>query len=94
MKTDRKCPPASWWSHVPVHERPQRRGAVWVIRLRQLFVRRLFLITALCTAYALICLYVLRSGMGAVALLAVLPLLLMPPIGALSYWLLWKEFHH
>lgn len=94
MSADRKRSPASWWSHVPVHERPQRRGAVWVLRLRQQLGRRSFLITALFTAYALICFSLLLSGMGAVALLAVLPLLLVPPIGALAYWLLWKEFHH
>jgi hypothetical protein len=94
MDPERERSPASWWSHVPLHERPQRRGTIWFLRLRRAFASRSFLITALFSAYAVICLSLLLSGMGAVALLAVLPLLLVPPIGALAYWLLWKEFHH
>jgi hypothetical protein len=94
MDPERERSSASWWSHVPLHERPQRRGAVWLLRLRRALGSRSFLIRLLFTAYAVICLSLLLSGMGVVALVAVLPLLLVPPIGALAYWLLWKEFHH
>jgi hypothetical protein len=65
-----------------------------IVRLRDTIRRRSFLVTTLFSAYAALCLGLLLSGAGAVALLAALPLLLVPPVGCLAYWLLWKEFHH
>lgn len=84
----------SWWAHVPAHQRRQRRIAARMRRLRDTMRRRWFLITTLIAAYVAICLVLLLSGTGAVALLATLPLLLVPPVGGLAYWLLWKEYHH
>jgi len=65
-----------------------------MLRLREAISRRNVLISALFTAYIAICLGLLLSGTGSVAVLASLPLLLVPPVGCLAYWLLWKEFHH
>lgn len=84
----------SWWDHVPAHQRRQRQIGVQIRRLRDTVCRRWFLITTLIAAYVAICLVLLLSGTGAVALLATLPLLLVPPVGCLAYWLLWKEYHH
>lgn len=84
----------SWWAHVPAHQRRQRRIAARMRRLGHTVRRRWFLITTLIAAYVAICLVLLLSGTGAVALLATLPLLLVPPVGGLAYWLLWKEYHH
>ena len=84
----------SWWVHVPVHQRFQRRLGVWCFRWREVLLRRPFLITTLFIAYAVICFVILLSSTGGVALLATLPLLLVPPVGALAYWLLWNEFHY
>lgn len=83
-----------WWAHVPAHQRLSRRAGVGIHRLLDAIRRRSFVISALVCAYAFVCVGLLLSGTGAVALLAALPLLLVPPVALLAYWLLWKEFHH
>jgi len=94
MGRQRRRPPPSWWSHVPPHQRLNRQSGVVILRLRDGLCRRGVLITTLLAAYTALCLGLLLSGAGLVALLAALPLLLVPPVGCLAYWLLWKEFHH
>ena len=84
----------SWWDYVPVHQRFQRRLSVWCFRWRKALFRRPVLITTLFIAYAVISLVILLSTSGKLALLAALPLLLAPAVGALAYWLVWNEFHH
>ncbi len=43
--------------------------------------------------YLLICGLPLAWGLPLITLVALLPLLLAPPLGWLVYWLVWKEFH-
>ena len=45
-------------------------------------------------AYLLLCLLPLSLGLVTLTGFALLPLLLVPPVGYLIYWLVWKEFHH
>ncbi len=94
MARHRRAADPSWWVHVPARQRLSRQTGVVIRRLRDVLLRRTFLITFLFTAYVALCLGLLLSGAGAVALLASLPLLLVPPVACLAYWLLWKEFHH
>lgn len=94
MNRPRRGSHPSWWEHVPLRQRLGRRCGVLILRLRDALLRRSVVITALVAAYAALCVGLLLSGAGAVALLAALPLLLVPPLGCLAYWLLWKEFHH
>lgn len=94
MPPPRRDSKASWWAHVPADQRLGRQTGVVIVRLRDAIRRPSFLVTTLFSAYAALCLGLLHSGAGAVAVLAALPLLLVPPLGCLAYWLLWKEFHH
>ena len=82
------------WSHLP----PERRG--WrdkqTLRLRRLWAwlkqkrQRIGLVVIL---YLLIWSIPLLAGEPLLSAFAVLPLLLVPPVGYLVYWLVWKEFH-
>lgn len=43
--------------------------------------------------YLAICVAVLVSTSVSIALLALAPLLLLPALGFLAYWLVWSEYH-
>ena len=43
--------------------------------------------------YVLIWLIPLAFGQVLITVFALLPLLLVPPVGLLVYWLVWREFH-
>ena len=43
--------------------------------------------------YLLLCLVPLCLGLYTLVAFAILPLLLVPPVALLIYWLVWKEFH-
>jgi len=85
-----------WWRHVPSERRPGLRRTLLRRRLVALINRRRSRITALVLLYLLICSIPLLLSGGAVSLslLAILPMLLLPAVAALSWWLTWKEFHH
>ena len=51
---------------------------------------RLVVVTGL---YVLIWLIPLAFGQVLISVFALLPLLLVPPVGLLVYWLVWREFH-
>jgi hypothetical protein len=34
------------------------------------------------------------AGVGAISLVVLLPLLLLPALAALTWWLTWKEYHN
>lgn len=88
-------PPHPWWRHLPPERRTRhqrarllwRRLKAWLQRRRQ----RQGLTVAL---YVALCAVPLLLGLPALALVALLPLLMVPPVGLLIYWLVWKEFHH
>jgi hypothetical protein len=44
-------------------------------------------------AYGLVVFWLLHQLPPVVGLLALAPMLLLPPLAYLTYWLLWKEFH-
>ena len=52
------------------------------------------LISLLLTSYLFACLVPLAFGLVTLTYFAILPLLLVPPVGFLIYWLVWQEFHH
>jgi hypothetical protein len=82
-----------WWRFVPHEERGERLRTIRRLRLQSLLRRRPLQIGLLMGFYAVLCLLTLALGYGGLALLAVLPLLLAPPLGYLVYWLTWKEFN-
>lgn len=83
-----------WWNHVPrnLQARTLER------RRRQRFLSALVSqrgrLVALLLIYGAITLGLMGSGVGAISLLVLLPLLILPPLAALVWWLTWKEFHH
>ncbi|MEA5423974.1 hypothetical protein [Synechococcus sp. CCY9202] len=82
-----------WWQYVPPAERRSRswmlRRLRWSNRLRS---RRFWLIGSL-MIYVIGCSALLAFFPPSLALLALAPLLLLPMLGYLVYWLIWKEFH-
>lgn len=88
-------PPHPWWHHLPVERRNRReharllarRWSAWLVQRRQL-------IALAVSFYLILCALPLLMGLPALAGVALLPLILVPPVGFLVYWLVWKEFHH
>ena len=82
-----------WWQHVPAERRHQ---ALWRRRWQRLG-RRLTSRPSLLLLLLLLLLAgsagLAAAGAGGLALALLLPLLLLPPLAALSYWLTWREFH-
>lgn len=84
----------AWWRYVPESSRAGRLQAVQRQRWQQWLGKRGNRIKILLGLYISFCALPLFLGLQSLALLAVLPLLLLPPLGYLVYWLTWKEFHH
>jgi hypothetical protein len=82
-----------WWRHVPPAERPGRRVRLLGARCQRCLRRRRTRILASLTFYALLCLIPLGLGQPHLTLLALLPLLAVPPVAYLAYWIAWHEFH-
>jgi len=83
-----------WWHHIPVDKRSAVLRAVGRRRLRELMSRRRSQIIALVLIYALLCSLPIIMAWPSLVVLALLPLLLLPALAGLAWWLIWKEFHH
>lgn len=87
--------PHPWWQHLPPERRRRRDHArLRLRRLRAWAAQRRQLIGLSLGFYLLLCLLPVLLGLPALGVVALLPLLLVPPVGYLVYWLTWKEFHH
>ncbi len=86
-------PVADWSAYVP---RGQRRSLLlkraWQ-RFRTTLATQRVLIALMVLSYLAICLGLILWGGPSLGVLALLPLLLGPPVGYLAYWLVWREFH-
>ena len=83
-----------WWSALPEDRRNHRQR--WQLLSRRLWAwlkRKPQRIGFTVLTYALLCSVPLLWGLPLISLVALLPLLLVPPVGYLVYWLVWKEFH-
>ena len=69
-----------------LHRLRRRRLWAWLKQKRQR-------IAVLVLLYLLIWSIPLLFGEGLLTVFAILPLVLVPPVGYLVYWLVWKEFH-
>jgi hypothetical protein len=85
--------PGSWLRYVPEHERAARLWRWRLLWFRMQWQRRRVKLGALLMFNVLICLVPFGMGLYSLALLALLPLLLVPAVGALAYWLTWQEYH-
>lgn len=86
--------PHPWWEHLdPDHNRRQlRRQLLWIRVRAWLGVRRHRIELAL-AIYLLLCAVPLLMGQLLLSAYALLPVLLVPPVGFLIYWLVWLDFH-
>ncbi|MBE9173892.1 hypothetical protein IQ216_12685 [Cyanobium sp. LEGE 06143] len=83
-----------WWQHVPAADkRGVQRRRRWR-RLGTALGSRSGQLALLLGLYLAIALGMLRAGAGPITLLVVLPLVLLPALAGLAYWLMWKDFHH
>ena len=86
--------PHPLWRHLPAEQRSRkarlqlqtRRGWAWLNQRRQRIAIALGL-------YTLLWLIPLLAKQPLITSFALLPLLLVPPVGWLIYWLVWQEFH-
>ena len=86
--------PHPLWHYLPPDRRNRRERVAF--SLRRLIARlqgrreRVVVVTGF---YVLIWLIPLVLGQVLITVFALLPLLLVPPVGLLVYWLVWREFH-
>ena len=83
-----------WFRHIPAEQRSAVLRAVGRRKLRELLSRRRSQIIALALIYALLCSLLLILAGSSLLVLALLPMLLLPAVAGLAWWLTWKEFHH
>ena len=86
--------PHPLWHYLPPDRRNRRERVAFSIRrlLARLQGRRerVVVVTGF---YVLIWLIPLVFGQVLITVFALMPLLLVPPVGLLVYWLVWREFH-
>lgn len=81
------------WKHVPPQQRRRLRRELRWLRLQAWLGRKDARILLLLLSYGLLCLIPLLLGLPVLAGFALLPVLVVPPVGYLAYWLVWREFH-
>ena len=85
--------PGDWSDYLPDRERRRverrRERQRWRTRLRE----RRVLISLCIGVYLLWCVALLLRGMLFAFSLSLLPILVLPPLGYLAWWLVWKEFN-
>ena len=86
-------PRGDWWRFVPPKQRPRRRFKAWRLRWKERLSQRWLGITLAFLTYGLVLLWLMLHLPPVVTLLALAPMVLLPLLGYLTYWLLWKEFH-
>lgn len=89
-----KTPIHPLWSYLPSEERSLR--SLFRLRLRRLWAwlkESRQRIAAVLICYVLIWLIPLLLGHPLMTVFGFLPLILVPPVGCLIYWLVWQEFH-
>ena len=78
---------------MPPKQRPRRRFKAWRLRWKERLSQRWLGITLAFLTYVLVILWLMLHLPPVVTLLALAPMVLLPLLGYLTYWLLWKEFH-
>ncbi len=78
---------------MPANKRQAIRSRSRWRLLRQRFSQRRNLIATITLLYLLVCLIPLLYGASTITILALLPVLLMPALLSMIWWLAWKEYH-
>ena len=86
--------PHPLWKYRPADQQtPGHRRRLQRQRLWAWMQNRRQRISLLLTLYVVLWMLPLLWGQVLISLFALLPLLLVPPLGWLVYWLVWKDFH-
>ena len=85
--------PQDWIEYLPKEESRKRQLQRRRLRRLQVFRRRGFWIGICVAVYALWCLSMLATGDTLAFSFALIPLVTMPAIAWLAWWLVFKEFH-
>ena len=86
--------PHPFWHHLPPERRSRTaRRALQLQRLRAWLGGRRQRVSLTVLVYLLVWSMPLLVGQPMITVFALMPLLLVPPVGWLVYWLVWKEFH-
>lgn len=86
--------PHPWWEHLsPERQTPELRRRMLWLRLRGWLGYRRHRIELALASYLLLCVVPLLMGMPLLSAYALLPVLLVPPVAFLIYWLVWLDFH-
>ena len=82
-----------WWHHLPKSRRQGRQLELLWLRCCNQLARRSNQMRLALLIYLGLCLLPLLIGQPHLSLMALLPVLLVPPVGYLAYLLAWHEFH-
>jgi len=86
--------PHPLWKYLPAEQQtPGHRRRLQRQRIWAWMQERRQRISLLLTIYIVLWMLPLFWGQVLISLFALLPLLLVPPLGWLVYWLVWKDFH-
>ena len=86
--------PHPWWEHLsPERTTPALRQRLLWLRLRAWLGTRRNRIELALGLYLLLCLVPLLLGQPLLSAYALLPVVLVPPVAFLIYWLVWLDFH-
>ena len=89
-----RMPPHPLWPYLPAERRNKRAlMALNMQRFRAWMRQRRQSIALTIALYLLLWLIPLAYNQLLITSFALLPLLLVPPVGVLIYWLVWHEFH-
>lgn len=83
-----------WWRHLPADQQTGTKRWQLIRRRIQAWLRRKPQRIGLTVAsYLIISSLPLFWMLPLISVVALLPLLIVPPVGVLVYWLVWQEFH-
>jgi hypothetical protein len=85
--------PGAWMRYVPEAERPRRLRQWRRAWLKAQLQRRRVQIALLVVLNVVICLVPWWMGLRSLTVLALLPIVSVPLVGGLAYWITWGEFH-
>ena len=85
--------PQDWIKYLPEEESRKRKAQRRQLRRLQVLRKRGFWVGLCVVVYSLWCISMLAKGEILTFSFALIPLLTMPAIGWLAWWLVYKEFH-
>lgn len=82
------------WAAATSGQQRRRQGArILFKRIQEFLASEKAKLMALALIYGGLFLAIAFSGLGALIGLALLPLVILPALAYLAYWLIWQEFH-